>query len=86
MEVVADTRPFASVARSAPCTPVIARLVVVALVEVEFVVMMLVAFRFVMVATAAVRESAILVVNRARVEKKEVEVALVMVAFDDERF
>ncbi len=86
MEVVADTRPFASVARSAPWREVIARFVVVALVEVEFVVMMLVAFRFVMVATAAVSELVMLVVNCASVAKKEVEVALVMVAFEDERF
>ncbi len=81
IEVVAETRPFASVARSAPCTPVMARLVVVAFVDVAFVVMMFVALRFVIVATAAVRESVIAEVKRASEEKNDVDVAFVMVAF-----
>jgi hypothetical protein len=56
-------------------------LVVVAFVVVEFV-----AVRFVIVATVAVNESTIALVNRARVEKKDDEVAFVIVALDEERF
>ena len=81
IDVVAITRPVASVERTAFVTLVMARFVVVAFVDVALVVMMLVAFKLVMVATAAVSESAIAVVNRASVEKNDVVVALVMVAF-----
>lgn len=84
--MVATTRPFASVERRAFWTLVIAKFVVVEFVEVAFVVMMFVALKFVIVATAAERESTIPVVNRASEEKKDVDVALVMVAFDEERF
>ncbi len=80
-DVVATTRPFASVERSAPCTPVMARLVVVALVEVEFVVMTLVEVRLVIEATDAVKESTMPVVKRPRDAKNVVEVAFVDVVF-----
>ena len=65
---------------------VIARFVVVALVDVEFTVMKFVDVRFVIVATVAVSDSTRLVVNRASDEKNDVDVALVIVAFDALRF
>lgn len=76
MDEVATSVPSAFVVSTVLGSEVTAKLVVV-----EFVVV-----RLVIVATAAVRESASAVVKRPSVEKKEVEVALVIVAFDDERF
>ncbi len=61
-------------------------MVVVAFVDVEFVVMMFVAFKLVIVATAAVRESAIALVKRASVEKNEVDVALLAMSEDENKF
>lgn len=62
------------------------RFVVVAFVVVAFVTTRFVAVRFVIVATAAAKESTIPVVNRASVEKNDVDVAFVTVAFEELRF
>lgn len=80
-EVVATTRPVASVERRAFVTLEIARFVVVALVDVAFVVMTLVEVRLVIEATDAVKESTIPVVKRPSDAKNVVEVAFVEVVF-----
>ncbi len=80
-DVVATTRPFASVERSAFVTLEIARFVVVAFVEVELVAITFVEVRLVIEATDAVRESTIPVVKRPSDAKNVVDVAFVDVVF-----
>ena len=80
-DVVATTRPFASVERSAFVTLEIARFVVVAFVEVELVAITFVDVRLATEATDAVSESTTPVVKRPSAAKNVVDVAFVDVVF-----